>query len=134
MLSPQSDAGGETMTPTTEQLKDLLAKVTQGEWRISERGTNTVKGALGERVAYPDPADLTEAEMAANATLIALAPTLAAEVVRLRDALTRLGTAACFGNGETLGMSLMKDPFGREILSRMEFARQALDATAQNRQ
>ena len=66
---------------TAEQLEELMGKVTQGDWRVSERGTNTVKGGLGERIAYPDPADLTESEIAANATLIALAPSLACRVL-----------------------------------------------------
>ena len=66
------------MTPTTEQLKGLLAKVTQGEWYID--GGQVTSDTMHEMDCIVDHVYGTEA----NATLIALAPTLAAELVRLR--------------------------------------------------
>lgn len=93
------------MTTTTEQLKDLLAKVTPGEWRV-EQDTTLVWGACNtddtssSGMGYPiaeariTPISISswargpgEGAGDANATLIALAPSLAAEVVRLRDAI-----------------------------------------------
>lgn len=121
-----------TIPLTTDQLKDLLAKVTPGDWMAdSLKSTGLPSAYINATDGYPVARAVgvvSEFETEANAALIAIAPTLAAEVVRLREALTRLGTAACFGDGETLGMSLLKDPLGREILSRMEFARQTIDA------
>ena len=77
--------------PTTEELKDLLGKVTQGEWVADELNKS------GLPSAYINAADghpvaravgvVSEFETEANATLIALAPTLAAEVVELRGLL-----------------------------------------------
>lgn len=96
------------MTPTTEQLKDLLAKVTPGEWRV-EDGTTLVWGDCKSEdrstrgMGYPIAAARVNPsgnwssgpyadEGQANSTLIALAPTLAAEVVRLREAMELVQT------------------------------------------
>lgn len=51
---------------------------------------------------------------------------LAAE--KLVEALARLGTSACFGSGEVLGMHLPESPMGREIIARMGFAKDAIIA------
>lgn len=75
------------MTPNTDQLKDLLTKVTPG-WTVKEDGCpvfgDSVEDAIGGAVCGCVKAG------SCDATLIALAPTLAAEVVRLREALTRI--------------------------------------------
>jgi len=54
---------------------------------------------------------------------------LQAKVARYEAALMRLGTAECFGSGEILGRHLPDDPYGREIIARMKYARQALKET-----
>lgn len=77
--------------PTTEELKDLLGKVTQGQWRIDEEGW--IVGNDGtDPVCMIESGGITDVFEQAkhDATLIALAPTLAAEVVRLREALDRI--------------------------------------------
>lgn len=84
------------MTPTTEQLKDLLARAPDGPWSANYASGEINGGASG---AYPvidmntetfDHATacvtLDDSEVA-TLGLIALAPTLAAEVVRLREAI-----------------------------------------------
>lgn len=95
------------MTPTTEQLKDLLAKVTPGPWWTDAKYDGSEMGCaiIAARIdCGPIPGNPTRGMVAwsssiintdarrceANATLIALAPTLAAEVVRLREALERI--------------------------------------------
>ena len=129
------------MTPTTEQLKDLLVKVTPGPWWTdakydgSEMGcaiiaARTDCGPLPGNptrgmVAWSSSLINTEARRCeANATLIALAPTLAAEVVRLREALHAPKyehlDAACYG------MNCFPD----ELEFILEQYRQALDATS----
>lgn len=77
------------MATTTQQLKDLLGKVTQGWWvadGLSKSGLPSayINAADGYPVARAVGV-VSEFETEANATLIALSPTLAAEVVRLRD-------------------------------------------------
>lgn len=79
------------MTPTTEQLKDLLAKVTPGEWRVdhSYQWPSKVRAdpPFNDRWicdASVMPSAKDQSHTLHNAHLIALAPTLAAEVVRLR--------------------------------------------------
>ena len=102
------------MTPTTYQLKDLLAKASaapweaynqpgdwgmMGAWYVNQAGQNpSIPLAM---VEYETPyclgasnRSIDEAMRArSNATLIALAPTLAAEVVRLREYSDRLRKA-----------------------------------------
>lgn len=110
--------------PTTEELKELLGKVTQGEWYAHEVSASglptasimaydgyTVAKALG--VIDPE-------ETQSNATIIAIAPTLAAEVVRLRGVLSAL-----------LDLNDNYSPFGGEMYQdridrTWETARQAL--------
>lgn len=107
------------MTPTTEQLKDLLAKVTPGEWRNGKRWQSIIAdGKTGHDddmsvKAYGGHLICESVAMPANAALIALTPALAAEVVQLRSA---LGLIA----------DLCDDKLMRTV------ARQALDATRAN--
>lgn len=89
------------MTPTTEQLKDLLARAPDGPWSANYASGEINGGASG---AYPVIDMNTETYDRATACvtlddsevstlgLIALAPTLAAEVVRLREALEKVQT------------------------------------------
>ncbi|OWJ73313.1 hypothetical protein CDV50_03265 [Haematobacter massiliensis] len=68
-------------------------------------------------------------QLVQNGLMLVSADAIEAQAARIKvleDALRRLGTAECFGNGETLGLSLSEDMFGREILTRMAFARDAL--------
>ena len=107
---------------TTEQLKDLLAKVTPGEWIAyfaedrpgieAEDCTIVCFGASEDDAGVYGPD--------ANATLIALAPTLAAEVVRLRGDLDRIANLHC-GWGDS-AIDTMHDM--------IRIARQALDGTS----
>lgn len=135
--------GQEMTKPKTEELKDLLYKVTQGEWRkVSMGGYSTVLtssmpprndqranctyGFRGEEfcVAYPfieDDGKSFRPDFVCfghdDATLIALAPTLAAEVVRLREA---LGFYAEFHRDPNAG------PWGMNSNDFGNIARQAL--------
>lgn len=114
------------MTPTTEQLKDLLAKVTPGEW-VAEwpelEGPRYIASSLTTSCTETAIAMLGWRQDA-DATLIALAPTLAAEVVRLREALEEIALQDqfnCRRNGEIVpdwGLC-------------GQIARQALDATSE---
>lgn len=87
--------------PTTEELKDLLAKVTPAPWWTDAKYSGAENGCaiIAARTdCGPLPGNPTRGMVAwsrsllntearrceANATLIALAPTLADEVVRLR--------------------------------------------------
>lgn len=69
---------------TTDQLKDLLAKVTPGEW--------SVLGGPDHRDSWVEPIQRGyEAAMDyPDAAMCALGPTLAAEVVRLREVLVNV--------------------------------------------
>lgn len=97
-----------SMTPTTDQLKDLLDKVTPGEWYID--GCQVTSDTLHEMDCIVDHVYGTEA----NATLIALAPTLAAEVVRLRAIIERVDQCApvadetCDESGITFTEAIMR--------------------------
>lgn len=51
---------------------------------------------------------------------------LQAEVDRLREALKRLSTPACMGDGRALGICIKTHPIGQEIGARMDYARAAL--------
>lgn len=112
------------MTPTTDQLKDLLAKVTP-DWRADGMTCDDPRmiGSLlriktsefhSIFVAAWTDNEKDASEARANATLIALAPTLAAEVVRLRQQLLNIAELSGWASADDLG----------------EIARQALDATS----
>lgn len=91
--------------PTTEELKELIGKVTQGEWCLDDEGW--IVGNDGtDPVCMIESGGITDVFEQAkhDATIIALAPTLAAEVVRLRDALEAL-----------LALNDNYSPFGGEI-------------------
>lgn len=137
------------MTPTTDQLKDLLAKVTPAPWWTDAKYDGAEKGCaiIAARtdcgplpgnptrgmVAWSSSLINTEARRCeANATLIALAPTLAAEVVRLREALAiaeisvdGMSEVKAIADGDT--MNTIQDVVDW-VLARI--ARQALDATS----
>ena len=74
----------------SEQLKDLLEKVTQGDWETSEDCLGYWISVEGDRVAC---AEASHDEAPINAKLIALAPSLARRVLaadKLVEALTRI--------------------------------------------
>lgn len=71
---------------TDDELHRLLAEATPGPWYLSDSGWIETEGEL---VALINENSLSEAEKA-DARLIAAAPDLAAEVLRLREALCRL--------------------------------------------
>lgn len=78
------------MTLTTKELKDLLAKVTPGEWvvdgdEITSSDLHTMDCITGVVTRSDD------------AILVALAPTLASEVVQLREALEDCIDALVYG-------------------------------------
>lgn len=122
---------GKAMTTTTDQLKDLLAKVTPGEWHVDSRETRVDNfGNIQHdppRIVWPQNESSGSIckchlrgggdpdQALSNATLIALAPTLAAEVMRLREALNWIADHG-YGDG------------GRDCA---EHARQALDDTSE---
>lgn len=118
------------MTPTTDQLKDLMSKVTPGPWVSSTHGTQVLTGDSWNTICeLRARKDFTRARWedgraasddTANATLIALAPTLAAEVVRLRGDLDRIANLHC-GWGDS-AIDTMHDM--------IRIARQALDGTS----
>ena len=139
------------MTPTTDQLKDLLAKVTPGGWTghnmvHSETGKQMTPEEIGEYVCrsvgmgdpsrflfvsgkHDDGGDCDVCHTGNgpsgpfNTALIALAPTLAAEVVRLREALEEIALQDqfnCRRNGEIVPDCGLCG----------QIARQALDATS----
>lgn len=131
------------MAPTTDQLKDLLAKVTPGEWRTGEHDNKAgilhvaIEGQMGYSLVatcYGTTQSMADwyagaAHVSANATLIALAPTLAAEVVRLREALTKIADEEFVRVGYC-----QTDIDVQPYLSQLEMqraARQALDATSE---
>lgn len=106
---------------TAEQLEELLGKVTQGEW-VSTEGDNTLSVVV--KVSGI-------AEAMAIRKLMTSAPSLARRVIageKMANALEILGTTACFGRGDALGKRLSGSTIGREILSRMLFAQDALTA------
>lgn len=117
--------------PTNEELKDLLGKVTQGQWHIDEEGW--IVGNDGtDPVCMIESGGITDVFEQAkhDATLIALAPTLADEVVRLRvvaDAFEEL-----LGTVEGECPSLVDEDSGAShvLLNLLWDARQALDATS----
>ncbi|MDQ3023027.1 MAG: hypothetical protein M3R04_01385 [bacterium] len=83
------------MTPTSAELEDVLAKATPGPWRVRPPNSVAILGmrrhvrADGSHIDFESMLARVEQNpnREANANLIALAPALAAEVVRLREAL-----------------------------------------------
>jgi len=51
---------------------------------------------------------------------------LEGQLIIAMKALTRLSTSEVYGNGEALGCVLSSDPMGREIVARMEYARDTI--------
>lgn len=106
------------MTPTTEQLKDLLDRSSDGPWRVSyERGTTQIRTAQNESIMCDETYYPWVPEHESDWDIIALSPTLAEEVVRLRDALTRIDRLT------------EEAPFDFALIRLI--ARQALDATSE---
>jgi hypothetical protein len=68
---------------TTAELRDLLARATTGKWETAERRWMVVSGERLISDCIGDT-DTGLAEASANAALIALAPTLAAELIEAR--------------------------------------------------
>ena len=72
---------------TPEQLAALpgmLEKATPGPWRIGKRSSCEVREMSGARVCTTFTSVMSDYKDEVNAALIALAPDLAAEVIRLR--------------------------------------------------
>lgn len=78
-----------------------------------------------------DPSGLQYAEHAALYHHAATVTALQAEVDRLREALERLSTAGCMGDGRALGIHLPTHPVGQEIWARMQYAKAALSGDNQ---
>ena len=70
-----------------------------------------------------DPPDYPHGQMYHHADTVTA---LQAEVDRLREALERLSTAGCMGDGRALGIHLPTHPVGQEIWARMQYAKAAL--------
>lgn len=121
------------MTPTTDQLKDLLAKITPGDWAMGEKENKggilhvPIEGQMGYSLVatcYGTTQSMADwyagaSSVNANATLIALTPTLAAEVVRLREALDQI---------DRVVSECEYDKKTRHTINRL---RQALDVTSE---
>lgn len=75
-------------------------------------------------------ADLRSNNQMSNATLIALAPTLAAEVVRLREAVEGALDTMLFAQAEIKAQAHIPHDDEEMMNDRIERARQALDATS----
>lgn len=112
--------------PTTEELKDLLGKVTKGEWVAYP--SSEYEGLFVESEnGYLSDSICGDIGSENDATLIALAPTLAAEVVRLREALADIAgrhipdQPAAYGGDESQWATRQHTELRRR-------ARQALDA------
>lgn len=99
----------------------LAAAHTQRELDMIEQGSGA---DMSDRVPVEVIEETADADVRVGAAELA---TLRAEVERLRKALVRLSTAACFGNGDALGLCMLESPMGREILARMDFAKEALE-------
>ena len=88
--------------PSTDELKALLDKVTQGEWAWESKRAGgsiralTILGTYNDIICADEYAGSCWIDVPnqSDATLIALAPTLAAEVIRLRAEVLRLSEAA----------------------------------------
>lgn len=78
------------MLPDSPTLTSLLAVATPGPWRTAYHGTHEVEAPPNQRIA--DCGTVGSAEV--DARLIALAPALAAEVIRLRANLSATDSSA----------------------------------------
>ena len=105
--------------PTTEELKDLLDAATPGPWNV----TAPVEGSPEFMVIQHGPHGWSECGKylsvsgqlsSDDATLIAIAPTLAAEVVQLRSILERIVS------------EYYTEDNGRSLRWEVDIARQAL--------
>lgn len=72
--------------PDSPTLTAMLAAATPGPWRAAHHGTHEVEAPPNQRIA--DCGTIGSAE--ADARLMALAPALAAEVIRLRETMAAL--------------------------------------------
>lgn len=116
--------------PTTEELKDLLGKVTQGEWVADGLNKSGLPSAyINASDGYPVARAVgvvSEFETEANASLIALAPTLAVEVVRLREVLACAIDTMLFAQAEIKAQAHIPHEDEEMMNDRIERARQAL--------
>lgn len=87
---------------TAEQLEELLGKVTQGDWAITGQPDKvcaegyTKQGAAKVIVEVRDKSWMTATEQASNATLIALAPSLARRVLAAEKLVEALERVLCY--------------------------------------
>ena len=116
------------MTPTTEQLKDLLPRVTPGDWQLDDDGWIVGNGPICMIEEGGITGVFKEAEH--DATLIALAPTLAAEVVRLRVVADAFKELLATVEGECPSLVDEDSGASQVLLNLLWDARQALDATS----
>ena len=73
------------MTDRIEAALAALDKVTRGKWKMVAGTNDTLPCIVAEtNVCVADLGSILDPEISANATLIAAAPDLAAEVIRLR--------------------------------------------------
>lgn len=100
----------------TDEIEKLLAEATPGPWDVDPHGIDDCMGDvwLGEEIR------VCENVTAEDARLIAMAPDLAAEVVRLRKAL------GLYANPQNWKMSGPCDPNGPNFIGE-EHARAALE-------
>lgn len=120
------------MTPTTDQLKDLLARASDGPWRISyERGTTQIRTSQNESIMGDETYYPWVPEHEADWEIIALAPTLAAEVVRLRVVADAFEELLATVEGECPSLVNEDSGAGQVLLNLLWDARQALDATSE---
>jgi hypothetical protein len=87
----------------TSELKELIERATKGKWEQSKKHPCRVF-ASGQTIyaTHPENEGTEREEEKANAALIALTPSLAAEVIALRELLVRFsGCSTCrYGNTE----------------------------------
>lgn len=119
---------------TTDELKALLAETTPGpwNWRLEDGpkwflspGVLKVEGGMTDGTPMGDAIDR------ANASLIALAPTLAAEVIALREREARLVDAAkglLFAHDHGNGLEGWHNTFERMRAALAEIEKEAGDA------
>lgn len=118
---------------TAQELEKLLAEVTPGEWIVGLYGELTAVVRDGRLVAssggYSDGREGTRAENIANASLIAMAPTLARRVIAAEKLAEALQTSkdyvddASRGKLRYLGMSDISEMAGDDLV----FIQAALD-------
>ena len=102
---------------TAEQLEELLADVTQGEWEVvaPQDGIWPPRVFSGSRIiCMVDNSDATQDEKQSNATLIALAPELARCVIAAENAEQRLIDAASDYLKKQYGIGSLSNPIDRE--------------------